>query len=69
MPRPRTAECYEPVVIGRDHHGFVHADGEGVPVEPAGTPSREPLSAELLGFPAGARVLIVNCDDLGMHPA
>ena len=37
-------------------------------MEPAGTPSREPLSAELLGFPAGARVLIVNCDDLGMHP-
>ncbi|MEU4740749.1 ChbG/HpnK family deacetylase [Actinosynnema sp. NPDC023658] len=24
-------------------------------------------SSELLGFPADARVLIVNCDDLGMH--
>lgn len=32
----------------------------------AGGPST--LSSELLGFPAGARVLIVNCDDLGMHP-
>jgi chitin disaccharide deacetylase len=29
--------------------------------------SSERLSSELLGFPAGARVLIVNCDDLGMH--
>ena len=26
-----------------------------------------PLSSELLGYPADARVLIVNCDDLGMH--
>ncbi|WP_246568458.1 ChbG/HpnK family deacetylase [Streptomyces flaveus] len=25
------------------------------------------LSSELLGFPAGARVLIVNCDDFGMR--
>ena len=25
------------------------------------------LSSELLGFPADARVLIVNCDDFGMH--
>ncbi|MDT0277589.1 ChbG/HpnK family deacetylase [Blastococcus goldschmidtiae] len=25
------------------------------------------LSSELLGYPAGARVLIINCDDLGMH--
>ncbi len=25
------------------------------------------LSSELLGYPADARVLIVNCDDLGMH--
>lgn len=25
------------------------------------------LSSELLGFPADARVLIVNCDDLGLH--
>src|SRR5690242_632077 len=24
------------------------------------------LSSELLGYPAGARVLIVNCDDFGM---
>ena len=37
-------------------------------MEPAGTPSHGPPSAELLGFPAGARVLIVNCDDLGLHP-
>lgn len=28
-----------------------------------------PLSSELLGFPADARVLIVNCDDLGMYDA
>jgi len=28
-----------------------------------------PLSSELLGFPPDARVLIVNADDLGMHPA
>lgn len=26
-------------------------------------------SSELLGFPPDARVLIVNCDDLGMYPA
>lgn len=26
-------------------------------------------SSELLGFPSDARVLIVNCDDLGMYPA
>ena len=25
------------------------------------------LSSELLGFPADARVLIVNCDDFGMR--
>ena len=25
------------------------------------------LSSELLGFPADTRVLIINCDDLGMH--
>jgi chitin disaccharide deacetylase len=28
-----------------------------------------PLSSELLGFPPDARVLIVNADDLGMHPS
>ena len=28
-----------------------------------------PLSSELLGFPRDARVLIVNCDDLGMYDA
>lgn len=27
------------------------------------------LSSELLGFPPDARVLIVNCDDFGMHAA
>lgn len=27
----------------------------------------QPLSSELLGFPVGSRVLIVNSDDLGMH--
>ena len=27
------------------------------------------LSSRLLGFPEGARVLIVNCDDLGMYQA
>jgi chitin disaccharide deacetylase len=27
------------------------------------------LSSELLGFPPDARVLIVNCDDFGMHDA
>ena len=32
----------------------------------AATPS-ESLSSELLGFPTDARVLIANCDDLGMH--
>ncbi|SEK46527.1 hypothetical protein SAMN04515665_102226 [Blastococcus sp. DSM 46786] len=26
-------------------------------------------AALALGFPAGARVLIVNCDDLGLHPS
>lgn len=31
---------------------------------PAAPP--HPLSSELLGFPADARVLLVNCDDLGM---
>jgi predicted glycoside hydrolase/deacetylase ChbG (UPF0249 family) len=29
----------------------------------------DPLSSELLGFPPDARVLIVNADDLGMHPS
>ena len=38
------------------------------PVEPAAaTPAARSL--ELLGFPSDARVLIVNCDDLGMYPA
>ena len=27
------------------------------------------LSSELLGFPPGARVLIINCDDFGMYEA
>jgi predicted glycoside hydrolase/deacetylase ChbG (UPF0249 family) len=27
------------------------------------------MSSELLGFDPDARVLIVNCDDLGMHEA
>ena len=31
--------------------------------------SPTPSSARLLGFPADARVLLVNCDDLGMHPS
>lgn len=36
----------------------------------AGEPSVPPVrSSELLGFPPEARVLIVNCDDLGMYPA
>lgn len=39
-----------------NHHAF---DGAKAPV----------LSSELLGFPADARVLIVNCDDLGMYEA
>lgn len=39
-----------------NHHAF---DGATAPV----------LSSELLGFPADARVLIVNCDDLGMYEA
>src|SRR5688572_33420901 len=38
------------------------------PVEPAAaTPAAR--SSELLGFPPDARVLIVNCDDLGMYHA
>ncbi|MEV0590594.1 ChbG/HpnK family deacetylase [Nonomuraea cavernae] len=33
-------------------------------------PATPPVSSgELLGFPPEARVLIVNCDDLGMHEA
>ena len=28
---------------------------------------RAASSSELLGFPADARILIINCDDLGMH--
>ncbi|NBM20372.1 carbohydrate deacetylase [Streptomyces sp. GC420] len=32
-------------------------------------PVTAPLSSELLGFPPGARVLVVNCDDLGMYDA
>jgi predicted glycoside hydrolase/deacetylase ChbG (UPF0249 family) len=39
-------------------------DASGPPaVRPA------PQSSELLGFPRDARVLIVNCDDFGMHDA
>lgn len=41
------------------HHGRVPAEG-------ARPPSASP-SSELLGFPVDARVLIINCDDLGMH--
>jgi YdjC-like protein len=33
----------------------------------AGIGTRQDSSAQLLGFPADARVLILNCDDLGMH--
>jgi predicted glycoside hydrolase/deacetylase ChbG (UPF0249 family) len=33
----------------------------------AGAPPSESLSSELLGFPTDARVVIINCDDLGMH--
>lgn len=41
---------------------------DGHAFEPAAaTPSIQ--SSELLGFPSDARVLIVNCDDLGMYPA
>ncbi|MFE4832432.1 polysaccharide deacetylase family protein [Streptomyces sp. NPDC056672] len=36
--------------------------------EPAGAASSV-QSSELLGFRPGTRVLIVNCDDLGMYPA
>jgi hypothetical protein len=45
------------------------ASGEAAGVDPAAVGARRALSAELLGFPADARVLIVNCDDLGLHPA
>src|SRR5207245_6390508 len=38
------------------------------PVEPA-TAASAVRSSELLGFPPDARVLIVNCDDLGMYHA
>jgi predicted glycoside hydrolase/deacetylase ChbG (UPF0249 family) len=38
------------------------------PVEPA-TAAPAVRSSELLGFPPDARVLIVNCDDLGMYHA
>ena len=38
------------------------------PVEPA-TAAPAFRSSELLGFPPDARVLIVNCDDLGMYHA
>lgn len=36
-------------------------------MESSEQPTERALSSELLGFPADARVLIVNCDDLGMH--
>lgn len=36
-------------------------------MEPGTAEPAAPLSSELLGFSADARVLIVNCDDLGMH--
>src|SRR3989442_6438838 len=38
------------------------------PVEPVGA-GPAARSSELLGFPPDARVLIVNCDDLGMYHA
>ena len=46
----------------RGHAGVMSADARAA--EPPGY-----LSSELLGFPADARVLIINCDDLGMHSA
>lgn len=36
---------------------------------PSGTPKPSVQSSEGLGFPADARLLIINCDDFGMHPA
>ncbi|RBY79029.1 ChbG/HpnK family deacetylase [Blastococcus sp. TF02A-26] len=39
----------------------MHSDDEGSLAGPS--------SSELLGFPRDARVLIVNCDDLGLHEA
>src|SRR5947199_10599473 len=38
------------------------------PLEPAAA-APAVRSSELLGFPRDARVLIVNCDDLGMYSA
>lgn len=48
---------------------FEDGTREATGVDPAAAEPERPLSTDLLGFPAGSRVLIVNCDDLGMHPA
>jgi chitin disaccharide deacetylase len=39
------------------------------PAESSGGEAQGGTAAQALGFPADARVLIVNCDDLGLHPS
>src|SRR5260370_8051981 len=65
---------YESMVICRDgliRSAFPPVDDTAGPERP----SRVELSilarvdSELLGFASDARVLILNCDDLGMHEA
>ncbi|MFE0117054.1 ChbG/HpnK family deacetylase [[Kitasatospora] papulosa] len=41
---------------------------DGIPVAHPDTAS-PPWPNQVLGFPPGARLLLVNCDDFGMHPA
>ncbi|MDP5185212.1 ChbG/HpnK family deacetylase [Blastococcus sp. BMG 814] len=37
--------------------------------EPTRGEAQGRTAAQALGFPVGARVLIINCDDLGIHPS
>lgn len=41
---------------------------DGIPVEHPDT-APPPWPNQVLGLPPGARLLLVNCDDFGMHPA
>ena len=55
----RSGACGKPL----DGHSHV----EAVDAQAGAAATLESLSSELLGFPTDTRVLIVNCDDLGMH--
>jgi hypothetical protein len=54
---PEGAESWQLACVSRQYGRVAHP------------PNRSRTSSELLGFDPDARVLILNCDDLGMHQA